>query len=79
MAISGIAGAPSLPFVPHSQSVRQADPGAAPAAATLAQQIAAGRHNQHPLVAPPGTLPGTREPADVQAPSPGPAGINTVA
>lgn len=74
MSISGIAGAPSVPFVPPSQSLAQAGSPGTSAASPPAQQIAAGHHHHHPPINSAGVTSGT-----VAASPPGSAGVNTVA
>jgi hypothetical protein len=75
MSISGIAGAPQVPFSPQQQTQLQTNPGGTSAAATPAQQIAAGHHHHRPPVNPAGATPGT----GTTQTQPGTGGVNTLA
>jgi hypothetical protein len=79
MSISGVAGAPSVPFVPQAQSVAQANPAGTSAASSPAQQIAAGTHHHRPPVNAAGPTPGAGAAPNGPATPPGSAGVNTVA
>jgi hypothetical protein len=74
MSISSVAGAPSVQSLQPTHL--QANPGGTSAAASPAQQIAAGTHHHRPPINPAGQTPGT---GIGLASSSGPAGIDTFA
>lgn len=77
MSISGIAGAPPVPFSPQQQT-NPANTGGTSAASTPAQQIAAGHHHHRQPVnntaANQATGPAQTAPATAQ----GTVGVNTL-
>ena len=77
MSISGVAGAPSVQSLQPTHL--QANPGGTSAAASPAQQIAAGTHHHRPPLNPTGQAPGTGAADSVSATASGLAGINTFA